>query len=123
MADSPRSSFRIRMATCLRSRAGTRKTLLYILNAVALQNAVSCSECDVVSDSPRERVWLADNPETLKGHEGHYVPAETYVYPDKNLIRITEVKIGYTTRSRNVTRIRRPAYGLRAWTFSARPVA
>jgi len=84
----------------LRSRAGIRKTLFNILNAVALQNAVSCSECDVVSDSPRERVWFADNPETLKGHEGHYEPAETYVYPDKNLIRITEVKIPTARESR-----------------------
>ena len=34
-----------------------------------------------------------DNPETLKGHEGHYVHAKAYVYPNKNLIHITEVKI------------------------------
>ena len=34
-----------------------------------------------------------DNPEILEGHEGHYVHAEGYAYPDKNLIHITEVKI------------------------------
>jgi hypothetical protein len=43
---------------------------------------------------------FADNPETLKGHEGHYVPAEAYVYLDKNLIRITEVKIPTARESR-----------------------
>jgi hypothetical protein len=40
-----------------------------------------------------QRAWKVDNPETLKGHEGHYVHAAAYVYPDKNLIHITEVKI------------------------------
>jgi len=40
-----------------------------------------------------QRAWKVDNPETLKGHEGHYVHAEAYLYPDINLIHITEVKI------------------------------
>jgi len=40
-----------------------------------------------------QRAWKVDNPETLKGHEGHYVHAVGYVYPDKDLIHITEVKI------------------------------
>lgn len=40
-----------------------------------------------------QRVWNVDNPEILEGHEGHYVHAKAYVYPDKNLIHITELKI------------------------------
>jgi hypothetical protein len=40
-----------------------------------------------------QRAWKVDNPETLKGHEGHYVHAEAYLYPNENLIHITEVKI------------------------------
>lgn len=40
-----------------------------------------------------QRAWKVDNPEILKGHEGHYVHAAAYIYPDKNLIHITEVKI------------------------------
>ncbi len=40
-----------------------------------------------------QRVWNVDNPEILEGHEGHYVHATAYVYPDKNSIHITEVKI------------------------------
>src|SRR6476646_4595248 len=40
-----------------------------------------------------QRAWNVDNPETLNGHEGHYVHAKAYVYPDKDLIHITEVKI------------------------------
>jgi hypothetical protein len=39
-----------------------------------------------------QRAWKVDNPEILKGHEGHYVHAEGYACPDKNLIHITEVK-------------------------------
>ncbi len=40
-----------------------------------------------------QRVWNVDNPEILEGHEGHYVHATAYVYPDQNLIHITAVKI------------------------------
>ena len=40
-----------------------------------------------------QRAWKVDNPEILKGHEGHYVHAAAYCYPDKNLVHITEVKI------------------------------
>ena len=43
-----------------------------------------------------QRAWKVDNPEILKGHEGHYVHAAAYVYPDKNLIHIIEVKIPTT---------------------------
>ena len=40
-----------------------------------------------------QRAWKVDNPEILKGHEGHYVHAAAYIYPDKDLIHIIEVKI------------------------------
>jgi len=40
-----------------------------------------------------QRAWKVDDPEILKGHEGHYVHAAAYIYPDKNLIHIIEVKI------------------------------
>jgi hypothetical protein len=40
-----------------------------------------------------QRAWNVDNPETLKGHEGHYVQAKAHLYPDKDLIHIAEVKM------------------------------
>ena len=40
-----------------------------------------------------QRAWNVDNPETLKGHEGHYVHVKAHVYPDKDSIHITEVKM------------------------------
>ena len=40
-----------------------------------------------------QRVWNVDNPETLKGHEGHYVQVKAHVYPDEDSIHITEVKV------------------------------
>jgi len=40
-----------------------------------------------------QRAWNVDDPEVLKGHEGHYVHAKAHVYPDKDLIHITEVKL------------------------------
>ena len=33
-----------------------------------------------------QRAWNVDNPETLKGHEGHYVRVNAHVYPDKGSI-------------------------------------
>ena len=39
-----------------------------------------------------QRAWKVDNPDLLRGHEGHYVHAAAYIYPDKNLIHIIEVK-------------------------------
>ena len=53
----------------------------------------------IQEDGPRlrfvtdQRAWNVDNPETLEGHEGQYVHAKAYVYPDKNSIHITEVKM------------------------------
>ncbi len=40
-----------------------------------------------------QRAWNVDNPEILKGHEGHYVHATAHLYPDKDSIHITEVKM------------------------------
>jgi hypothetical protein len=40
-----------------------------------------------------QRAWNVDNPEILNGHEGHYMHAKAYVYPDKDSIHIVEVKM------------------------------
>src|ERR1700693_3175545 len=40
-----------------------------------------------------QRAWNVDNPETLKGHEGHYVHATARLYPDKDSMHITEMKM------------------------------
>jgi hypothetical protein len=47
-----------------------------------------------------QRAWKVDNPELLKGHEGHYVHAAAYIYPDKNLIHIIEVKTASARETR-----------------------
>ena len=47
-----------------------------------------------------QRAWNVDNPETLKGHEGHYVRVNAYVYADQDSIHITEVKMPTATESR-----------------------
>jgi predicted metalloenzyme YecM len=41
-----------------------------------------------------------DNPEILKGHEGHYVRVKAHVYPDEGWIHITEVKMPTASESR-----------------------
>ena len=40
-----------------------------------------------------QRAWNVDNPETLKGHEGHYVHVKAHVYPGKDSIHIIEVQM------------------------------
>ena len=40
-----------------------------------------------------QRAWNVDNPEILKGHEGHYLHVKAYAYPETNSIHITEVKL------------------------------
>jgi hypothetical protein len=47
-----------------------------------------------------QRAWNVDNPETLKGHEGHYVRVNAHVYADKDSIHITDVKTPTATESR-----------------------
>jgi len=47
-----------------------------------------------------QRAWKVDNPGLLKGHEGHYVHAAAYIYPDKNLIHIIEVKTASARETR-----------------------
>jgi len=47
-----------------------------------------------------QRAWNVDNPEILRGHEGHYVRVRAYVYQDMDLIRITEVKMPTASESR-----------------------
>jgi hypothetical protein len=47
-----------------------------------------------------QRAWNVENPETLKGHEGHYVRVNAHVYRDKGSIYITEVKMPTATENR-----------------------
>jgi hypothetical protein len=47
-----------------------------------------------------QRAWNVDNPEILKGHEGHYVRVNAEVYPDKGSIHITEVIMPTSRESR-----------------------
>jgi hypothetical protein len=47
-----------------------------------------------------QRAWNVDNPETLTGHEGHYIRVNAHVYPDKGSIHIMEVKMPTASESR-----------------------
>ncbi len=47
-----------------------------------------------------QRAWNVDNPETLKGHEGHYLRVNAHAYPDKDSIYITEVKMPTASETR-----------------------
>ena len=40
-----------------------------------------------------KKSWEVQNPETLKGHEGHHVELKAHVYADKNQIHVMEVKM------------------------------
>jgi hypothetical protein len=47
-----------------------------------------------------QRIWNVDNPNILEGHEGHYVHATAYLYPDSDSIHVTEVKIPTATETK-----------------------
>jgi hypothetical protein len=40
-----------------------------------------------------QRAWNVDNPEILKGHEGHYVRVKAHLYPERGSIHITELNM------------------------------
>ncbi len=40
-----------------------------------------------------QKSWAVDNPEALKGHEGHHVSVKAHVDAAKGSIHITEVKM------------------------------
>jgi hypothetical protein len=37
--------------------------------------------------------WTIQNPEAVKGHEGHHVVLSAHVYPDKNEVHVMGVKM------------------------------
>ncbi|SRR5712692_11713133 len=45
-----------------------------------------------VSDKDK-KTWKVENPEVLKGHEGHHVQVKAHVYADKGSIHIMDVKM------------------------------
>jgi GTP:adenosylcobinamide-phosphate guanylyltransferase len=47
-----------------------------------------------------QRAWNVDNPEALKGHEGHYVRVTAHLYPSKDSIHITEVNLPTASETR-----------------------
>src|SRR5713101_8674411 len=40
-----------------------------------------------------QKSWTLENPEALKGHEGHHVKVKAHVDADKGFIHITEIKM------------------------------
>ena len=38
--------------------------------------------------------WTVQNPEALKGHEGHEVTLKAHLYADKNEVHVVSVKMG-----------------------------
>src|SRR6267154_4210887 len=40
-----------------------------------------------------QKSWTVENPEALKGHEGHHVQLKAHVYADTNSIHVMSVKM------------------------------
>jgi hypothetical protein len=51
-----------------------------------------------------QRAWNVDNPETLRGHEGHYVRVTARLYPSKDSIHITELNLPTASETRKDNR-------------------
>jgi len=65
----------------------------YILGTVSKQGAT----LRFVTD---QKAWNVDNPEALRGYEGHYVRVNAQFHADKGSIHITEVKMPNARESR-----------------------
>jgi len=39
------------------------------------------------------KTWTIQNPEAVKGHEGHHVVLNAHVYPDKNEVHVMSLKM------------------------------
>ncbi len=61
--------------------------------AVALSGKVSDDGKSFVSDKDNKS-WTVDNPDALKGHEGHEVTLKAHVDEAKNVIHVASVKMG-----------------------------
>ncbi len=60
--------------------------------AVSLSGKVSDDGKMFVSDKDNKS-WTINNPEALKGHEGHHVTVKGHLDADKNEIHVTSVKM------------------------------
>jgi len=69
-------------------------------NRVATVMGTVRADGEVLTFVTDQRAWKVDNPETLRGHEGHYVRVNAHVYPDKGSIHITEVATPTASESR-----------------------
>jgi hypothetical protein len=45
------------------------------------------------TDDKDQKAWTIQNPEALKGHEGHHVSVKAHVHADKGEIRVVSVRM------------------------------
>jgi hypothetical protein len=62
------------------------------LKSIAGMVKVEGDKITFVADKD-QKSWAVENPEALKGHEGHHVKVKAHVYADKGSIHVMEVKM------------------------------
>ena len=45
------------------------------------------------TDAKDQKAWTVQNPEALKGHEGHHVSVKAHVHADKGEIHVVSVRM------------------------------
>ena len=60
--------------------------------AVKVEGKISDDGKMFMSDKDSKN-WTISNPEAVKGHEGHHVILTAHVYPDKNEVHVTSLKM------------------------------
>ncbi len=79
------------------------------INAVALQNAVLCAECDVVSDSPHDRCLVCGSPSifNIARMFGGNLPKNraTLIVPETGEITPYEVVLSFPERHRFLDKV------------------
>ena len=62
------------------------------MKAVSITGKISDDGKMFVSDKD-SKSWTINNPDAVKGHEGHHVTLQAHVDPDKNEVHVVSLKM------------------------------
>jgi hypothetical protein len=62
------------------------------MKAVSVTGKISDDGKTFVSDKDN-KTWTIENPDAVKGHEGHHVTLKAHVDADKNAVHVTSLKM------------------------------
>ena len=80
------------------TKTETTTTTTTTRKLMTLHGTVS-DDCKTFTNDKDQKAWTVQNPEALKGHEGHHVSVRAHVHADKGEIHVVSVKIWKAAKS------------------------